>query len=172
MLVSVGIRVHADAKGQLFLVVRCQGVEDEIGPLYDGLEDTALLRPTPIDGKITDAKRLRKKSKKLEDQLAADIGGRRNKGSGSLPYLKGDVRKRGQLRVEAKFTQNKSYPVRLQDLRKIDSECSSGEVPAFDITFVEPGTLREIESWVLIPREEWKRLLEVDHAPTENSRPT
>jgi hypothetical protein len=152
----------------MFLVVRYLGAEDEVGPVTTDFEAVAVLDPPPVVGKMTNAKKLRRKSQKIEDGIAQGIGGRRNKGSGSLSYLKGDVRKRGHLRVESKFTQRKSYSVTLDELHKIDSECSHGETPAFDITFVEPVSLREIESWVLIPRTEWQRLLEVDSAATEN----
>lgn len=169
MPVSVRIRTRIDEQGHLFLIVGYMGVEDEVGPVTNGeFEAVAILEPAPVVGRSCDAKKLRRKSMKIEDKLAEAIGGRRHKGSGALSYLKGDVRKRGKIRAESKFTQNKSYSVRLDDLWKIQSECSPGEVPAFDITFVEPMSLREVDSWVLIPRSEWQRLLEVDGAAADN----
>lgn len=164
----MSLRAYANDQGQLFLVVRYGDAEDEVGPIVDGFETVAILAPSPVAGAVTNAKKLRRRSMKIEDNIAEAIGGRRHKGSGALAYAKGDVRKRGRLRVESKFTQAASYRVTLADLRKIDSECSFGETPAFDITFVEPGTLREIDAWVLIPRSEWQRLMEVDSAASDD----
>lgn len=163
------IRTRIDAQGHLYLCVGYMGAEDEVGPVTSGeFEAVATLDVQPVVGKTTNPKKLRRKAMKVEDKLAEDIGGRRHKGSGSLSYLKGDVRLRGRVRAESKFTQSGSYRVNLADLWKIASECAPGEVPAFDVTFVEPRTLKERDSWVLIPRSEWQRLLEVDGAASDH----
>ena len=101
-------------------------------------------------------KQMKRASVRQERKIAKGIGGQRQKGSGAMAHAKGDVRKHGVFRVEAKFTQAGSYPVRLRDLNKIRSECAGQEVPAFQITFMDQR-IQPIDEWVLIPYAVWRR---------------
>ena len=102
-------------------------------------------------------KRMKKASVRQENKIARDIGGQRQKGSGSMAHAKGDVRKHGALRIEAKFTQARSYNVHYSDLVKIRSECVGDETPAFQITFMDRD-LQPIDEWVLVPYAVWRKL--------------
>lgn len=107
---------------------------------------------------------MRRRALKSEMQIAEDIGGRTQPNSGAVAGYKGDVRKRGQHRIEAKTTRTKSYHVTRKELNKIRSECTFGEKPAFVIVFVNPATLREEDKWVLQPYGDWHEA-NVDRTP-------
>lgn len=96
-------------------------------------------------------------SRRQENKLAEAVGGRRQKASGALPWAKGDVRKRGELRIEAKQTQAKSFRLQRSDLEKIRSECSYNETPHLSIWFCG-STGRPEEKWILLPEASWRRL--------------
>jgi len=108
-------------------------------------------------------KRMKRASDRQEKKIAKTIGGFKQKASGSMAHAKGDVRKHGLLRIEAKYTQSKSYTVHYEDLVKIRSECASQETPAFQITFMN-SQLHPIDEWVLVPYAVWRKL----HAASEN----
>jgi hypothetical protein len=99
---------------------------------------------------------MKRVSDRQEKKIARAIKGQRQKASGSMAHAKGDVRKHGILRVEAKYTKANSYTVKYDDLVKIRSECVSTEEPAFQITFMDK-TLRPRDEWVLIPFAVWRR---------------
>jgi hypothetical protein len=96
----------------------------------------------------------KRRSQRQERQLALDTGGRTQRGSGSLPWAKGDVRKKGKFRAECKFTRNKSFSVTRAILDKIRSECDFNETPVLDITFVDEHGRTE-DHWVAVPYEVW-----------------
>lgn len=58
-------------------------------------------------------------------------------GSGAPEFYKGDVRKKGDLRLECKTTGAKSYTLKLSDLEKIKAEALMGgaESWAFQVEF-------------------------------------
>ena len=84
-------------------------------------------------------RRAKKVSLKQEVDIMEELGGRTQPGSGNQPGAKGDVRKKGELRVEAKYTEDNSFRVPLDDLWKIAGEASTGELPVYVIDFLEPG---------------------------------
>jgi hypothetical protein len=143
--------------GGNFLTVRCLGQEDSTGPISLDKDYAFTFESEEIRGKERNAKVLRKKATKLETSLAESVGGRRHKGSGSLGHLKGDGRLKGKIRMESKFTQCKSFSVTLEDLHKLLCECDYKEDPAFEVTFTEPGTLKIVDQWVMIPRQTWEK---------------
>lgn len=96
----------------------------------------------------------KRRSKRQEQRLATDTGGKVQKGSGSLPWAKGDVHKKGTFKAECKFTRNKSFSVSRAILDKIRSECGYDETPVLDITFVDTHGRTE-DHWVAIPYEVW-----------------
>lgn len=104
--------------------------------------------------------KLRKRATTEERNIAEDLGGKRQVGSGAVPGIKGDVRVRGELRIESKITTKGSYRVELELLNKIRSECHGTERPAFIVSFVDKDTHREIDRWVLQPYEDWHSLVE------------
>lgn len=99
-------------------------------------------------------KGIRRRSRRQELQLAEEAGGRTQKGSGSLPWAKGDVRRKGKFRAECKQTRSRSFTVTRTILNKIRSECDFDEVPVLDVEFLGPGGRTE-ERYVVIPYEDW-----------------
>lgn len=116
-----------------------------------------LLLSTPEikPGRVPPSKRIKKRARREEELIAEQVGGKRQKGSGALPWAKGDVRKKGHLRIESKTCKVKQYTVTRHELDKIRGECGMNEKPAFVITFIHPQTLRQEDKWVLIPYEDW-----------------
>jgi hypothetical protein len=101
-----------------------------------------------------EARANRRRSRRQETRLANDTGARVQRGSGSLPWAKGDVRKRGIFRAECKFTKKKSFSVTRTILDKIRSECDYNETPVLDVTFVGEHGATE-DHWVCVPYETW-----------------
>ena len=66
-------------------------------------------------------KNVKKKSKKQEEKIAKDIGGRTTPGSGALWAFKGDVRNDKYL-IEAKFTDSNKYQLKYTTWDKIKRE--------------------------------------------------
>lgn len=81
--------------------------------------------------------RIKRKSLLQERKAAEDVGGRVQPGSGAPEFYKGDVRKRGDLRLECKTTGSKSYNLKLSDLEKVKAEAVMGgaEGWAFQVEF-------------------------------------
>ena len=100
------------------------------------------------------SRKLRKRSRKQELDMAEELGGVAQRGSGSMSGAKGDVRLHGKYRIEAKLTQNKSYPLKLETLNKIESECSDFERPALVVEFIERSTHRRRACWAVIPYDD------------------
>ena len=107
-------------------------------------------------------KRRRRKATKQEEAAADLHGGRRHKGSGSLPYLKSDASTRGKYRMECKSTAGLGIRITRADLDKIRSECDPGQVPVYMMQFNEPTTLRTQDEWVMVPKKEWERRIATD----------
>lgn len=76
-----------------------------------------------------------KRSIEQEKNAAKRYGGKRVPASGAMPGSKGDVRDKGRLMVECKFTRAKSYRLKLEDLMKLESEAGANEAPVFEIEF-------------------------------------
>lgn len=104
-------------------------------------------------------KKAKKTSLKQEVDIAEELGGRTQPGSGNQRGAKGDVRKKGELRIEAKFTSAGSYSLKLDDLQKIAGECGLGEKPVFVIDFLEQGTRRLTDRFAVLTFHDLKELL-------------
>ncbi len=115
------------------------------------------------------AKTTRKLSQRQELRLAQEAGGLTQKGSGNLPWAKGDVRSRGRLRAECKFTRAQSFTVKRAELNKIRSECSYDETPVFDVAFLDKNG-RTDDRWVLVPYEAWLELEKEANAASKDQR--
>jgi hypothetical protein len=83
-----------------------------------------------------------RRSKLQEQRIAGDIGGRVQAGSGTSWRAKSDVRKMGDLRVEAKFTSKVEYTLKLDDWEKIWEEAVGGglETPVMQIEYTRTMT--------------------------------
>jgi hypothetical protein len=115
------------------------------------------------DGPAPRRKALRKgqrSSQKQELELAEELGGRRQPGSGNQNTAKGDVRTKGLVRVEAKLTTDDSYRLQLADFWKIDSEKGPREFPAMVIDFLERGTRKLRDRLAVIHFNDLKELLD------------
>jgi hypothetical protein len=78
---------------------------------------------------------IKKRSKDQEKRAAKRWNARGQPGSGAMDHTKGDVRKKGVLREECKFTLAKSYTIKLEELLKIEREASGDETPFLEIEF-------------------------------------
>lgn len=79
-----------------------------------------------------------KRSKKQEKGLAARVGGRLTPASGARD-VKGDVRVKGIMRIEAKTTKRRSFSVTLDMIHQIeDAAVSTGEMPVIIVEFITP----------------------------------
>jgi uncharacterized protein YbaR (Trm112 family) len=78
-----------------------------------------------------------RRSRQQETRAAKRIGGRVQPASGSRPAkgAKGDIRKKGVIRGECKFTLAKSYSLKLEDLMKLEKQGGGLEKPMFEIEF-------------------------------------
>lgn len=99
-------------------------------------------------------KQNKRRSRRQEAKLANETGGRPQKGSGNLPWAKGDVRKKDNFRAECKFTKKKSFSMSREILDKIRSECNFNETPVLDVTFIDDNGRTE-DHWVAVPYEVW-----------------
>lgn len=109
------------------------------------------------EGRRPSAKTIRRRSRRQELELAEGTGAKVQKGSGSIPHLKGDVRFKGKFRAECKQTRLKSFSVTRATLDKIRSECSFDEVPVLDVEFLSPVGKTE-ERYIVIPYNVWLEL--------------
>lgn len=82
-----------------------------------------------------------RRSRLQEKRIADELGGRTQSGSGSAWNTKGDVRKLGDLRIEAKFTEKSEYKLKLDELLKLRDEAVKGglETPVMQVEFVVGG---------------------------------
>lgn len=72
---------------------------------------------------MNEAKKRRRKSQQQEKQIAKELGGQVVPGSGAFPGMKSDVvADEYGFRIEAKYTDNKSYSVTRQVIEKIRRE--------------------------------------------------
>jgi Holliday junction resolvase len=76
-----------------------------------------------------------KRAKKQERELAGKLNGRLTAASGAKD-IKGDVRIKNVVRIEAKTTKNKSYSVTLETIEKIEAAAvQSGEMGILIVEF-------------------------------------
>jgi hypothetical protein len=96
-------------------------------------------------------RRQKRISKRQEEKTAAELGGRTQANSGATPMGGGgDVRVRGQYRVECKFTEGSSYVLKLSELDKLKKQANSvAEIPVFQFEFRTPGHPRARASYAV-----------------------
>jgi hypothetical protein len=76
-----------------------------------------------------------RRAPKQERELAKRVGGKLTPASGARD-VKGDVRVKGVLRIEAKTTKNASFSVSLDMIRKIEEAAAlSAELPVIIVEF-------------------------------------
>jgi len=121
-----------------------------------------------LDNKATRARQTTGISRPHEDSIADELGGRRHRGSGSSPWLKGDVSADplglgAEVLVECKATSAASMSVKAEWLAKVTKEAEerAGRIPALAIRFerleeLAPGAERD---WIAVPLSEFRRLL-------------
>ena len=96
------------------------------------------------------------RSKRQETEIAKRTGGHKTPGSGSK-NVKGDVRLKSVLRVEAKTTKNSSFSVTVEHLDKIESAVSlTTEVPCMCVEL----ELGRKKFWV-IPDSYMEEIIEI-----------
>lgn len=158
MFVSVRVNGVFDGGGAHITLTQDDGTSGSgFLPLDPEGSVSVILHPPEQPRDRTSPKRRKRASRKQEQRIADTLGGDRHYGSGNKPGYEGDVRVRGEFRIEAKYTARKSYSVKRAELYKIRSECDLGEEPMFVIDFKEPNTLATEESWVMVPLDVWNK---------------
>lgn len=100
-----------------------------------------------------------RRSKKQEKGLAQKLGGRLTPASGAKD-VKGDVRIKGMVRVEAKTTLHKSFSVSLDMIGKIeDAATGSAEMPVIVIEFHD-GHGRVLKEVAVLPMYSLQTLID------------
>ncbi len=118
------------------------------------------VEPPKVDRRAPPDRRMQRTSRKRELEIAENVGGRRQPGSGNQPFAKGDVRKKGHLRLELKECFTKEFKIHREDLLdKIRSECSPGEQPVVVVTFRERITHEQLETWAILPYEQLEKYI-------------
>lgn len=128
--------------------------------LYDALttQKTFTVR---LEGAVTpmpNAKRVKRATMKQEEAVASDMGGHRQRGSGTVAWRKGDGLVKGKYRIENKMRFTKGITVTREELNKIRSECEQGEVPLFQFDYADRATCKVQDQWILVPYEHWKKV--------------
>ena len=96
-------------------------------------------------------------AEKQERRVARDLGARQTIASGQTPVDKADV-KSDLLRVECKYTDNKSYSLKVEDLVKVASQATGDQIPLFYVEFRANGEAYYVvpEHWFLLLLEKFK----------------
>jgi len=97
-----------------------------------------------------------RRSQKQERRVAVREGGRRQPGSGARDGWEGDVRNPGAYRGECKFTRASSYSLKLADLKKLEIQAASGEMPVFDVEFQSESPAKR---YVIMPEWAYETLM-------------
>lgn len=125
-----------------------------LGCMALGMSFTALVEPADMTpGRRPPSKRLVKRTRKEEQKLADDAGGRKQVASGALPGLKGDGYLKGVARWDSKMCFSKKVSWDFDDLVKIRGEAAYGEIPAIITAYTDKSTMRVQERWATIPYE-------------------
>ena len=106
-------------------------------------------------------KKAKKTSLKQEVEVCELLGARTQPGSGNQPGAKGDGRRKGELRIEAKFTKARSYSLKLEELDKLMGEAAQGELPVFVIDYLDPGTSKLRDRYAVLPFSDAQELIEL-----------
>ena len=112
--------------------------------------------PTPRRRALRKNKRI---SQRQESELAEELGARVQPNSGAMAGAKGDVRKKGQFLLEAKFTSADSYSLKLAELEKVAGECRGLEKPVLVIDYRESGTSTLKDRFAVFRFDDAKELL-------------
>lgn len=107
----------------------------------------------------SESRRRKKRATRQETERAQEVGGKRHKGSGALPWLKADFSKKGLFRADGKTTEAKEFRLTRQDLDKIRSEASWDQIPVIVIDFLARGSQRTEDAWAVLPWEDFKELI-------------
>ena len=104
--------------------------------------------------------RIGEAGRSAERHTAKRLGARLVRGSGS-GYLKGDMFL-GTVHIEQKTTQNKSFSIKLDWLRKITKTAlEQVKCPALLVTFTSgDGKPRTGGRWIMIPEDAWHDLIQ------------
>ena len=125
--------------------------------LREGIELNASIElPDLSVGRRPPSRRVKRRVTKEEYELGDLTGAKRQKGSGSLPWAKGDLHRKGVYRGEQKTCFGKSPNWTLDELTKIRSEAAFGETPVLITSFMSKSTHQVLERWATIPFEDWQ----------------
>jgi hypothetical protein len=104
---------------------------------------------------------VQRRSRRQEQKVADRLGGQRTPGSGSGWSTKNDV-KTNDTSVEVKYTDKKSYSLKLADLLRAEKQAlqDSGRGFAFLVGFgtLYGSNMRIDHEYVVIPRADWEAL--------------
>ena len=100
-----------------------------------------------------------KQGRRREKDLAKDLGGRQQPGSGCFDGKGGDVFT-AEFLVESKVTRALSYSLSLQTLRKLKLEAFEQRKKPALVLELTGQMMFEQEKWAIVPYEIFKQLLE------------
>lgn len=118
-----------------------------------------LLEGEPARSRKPILKRQNRLSRAQEIEVAVELSADVQRASGALAGSKGDIRKKGSLRVEAKFTEAGSFTLKLDELEKIASECHGRERPVLVLDFKEKGTGKLKDRFAVVRFNDAKEML-------------
>jgi hypothetical protein len=135
--------------------------------ISDGVEHAVELEEPEVEitSKRKGFKENKRLSRKQEIDLADDLGGKVQLNSGATVGSKGDVRVKGEYRVEAKFTAANSYKLDLDELYKIQSECEGLEKPLFIVDFLDKHTKKPKDRFAVLQYDQLKELIDAARKP-------
>lgn len=93
------------------------------------------------------------------------MGGRVQPGSGAPEFYKGDVHKRGELRIECKTTGARSFILKLTEIEKIKAEALRGGMEGWAMQ-VEYQTVSGNKKFAVI---DWQEYLDLKEAQKQNN---
>jgi hypothetical protein len=100
-----------------------------------------------------------RRSKNQERQLADKLGGKLTPASGARD-VKGDVRIKGFVRLEAKTTKNKSFSVTIEMIDKIETAAvGASEMPVIVVEFND-GFGRKLKEVAILPMYSLQTLID------------
>lgn len=140
------------------LCIRCLVTDAEI-------EGEVLLVELAADGppkrRRATLQRQKKLSRDQEVDIALELGATVQRASGALSGSKGDGRRKGVLRFEAKYTESNSYQLKLEELEKIAGECHGRERPVMVVDFKQKGTGRLRDRFAVLRFDDAKEIFNV-----------
>lgn len=137
------------------LCLRCLETNAEVEGALNLVELTV---ESPTRRRRVTLHRQKKLSRNQEVEVALELNASVQRASGALKGSKGDGRRKGVLRFEAKYTEADSYQLKLAELEKIAAECHGRERPIMVVDFKQKGTGRLRDRFAVVRFDDAKEM--------------